>query len=349
MSTALDFGNNSRVTDFTTEVKHIDNQYSFVDRIIGFEERNTQHTNITFDITDKKTVIPKSNIRNAKDFTKGQQRSVQPISIFLDYIRGEDLITKSDFLDYRLPGTADQVDTLTAVRMDKFSGLVDNIENSIEYKRLSAITGTSYNAYGEVQADLYTATGTSQTSVDLLLGTASTDVGGLLNGAVRTMTENYRMGSRVSGSVVFCGNDLFDKLAAHDQVRESLVNYANPGEQLRNGNMTAEVFGSVGYFVYKSITFVNYNPSFNVLDANGDVTTTKVMSDDEGFMVPTGAAGMFQSYWGPSQEIDKVEGSRLHAREYISDDKETWKVIVENADLHFCNNPTAIIRLHTSN
>ncbi|MCP3674097.1 MAG: hypothetical protein GY829_06455, partial [Gammaproteobacteria bacterium] len=94
MSTALDFGNNSRVTDFTTEVKHIDNQYSFVDRIIGFEERNTQHTNITFDITDKKTVIPKSNIRNAKDFTKGQQRSVQPISIFLDYIREEDLITK---------------------------------------------------------------------------------------------------------------------------------------------------------------------------------------------------------------------------------------------------------------
>ena len=350
MSTSLDFSNNNRVTDFTTEVKLIDNQYSFVDRIINFTERNTQHTNITFDITDKQVVIPHSNTRGAKDFTRGQERSVKPISIFLDYIREEDLNTKNDFQDYRLPGTADTMDKLTAVRMDKFSGLVNNIENSIEYKRLSAITGTSYNAYGEVQADLYTATGTTQDTKDLVLGTAATDVGGLLNDAVRTMTSNYRMGSRVNAAVCFCSDTLFDAILKHEQVRESLVYDAATSGPLRNSNLESEIFGSVGYFTFKGILFVNYNPDFNVLDANGRaVTTVNAIAEGDGYLMPRGAAGMFDTYWGPSQELNKVEGSRVHAREYISDDKETWKVIVENADLHFCTNPKAIIRLFSSN
>lgn len=350
MATGLSFGNNNRTTDFTTEVERLDNEYDFVGQVLNFEERTTAHANITFDITDKKIVIPQGNKRGAGDFTKGQEKDVTPLNIFLDYIRQEDFITKNDFLDYRLPGTSAVMDNVTAVRLDKFSGLVNNVNNSIEYKRLSAVTGVSKDAYGNVQADLYTATGTSQTSVDLLLGTASTDVGGLLTGAIRTVGDNFRMGSRIPAMVCFCGDELFDKLLAHPQTVEALKYHAAPNEPLRNATGTSEVFGMVNNFTYKGIRFVNYNPSFNILDANGrDTTTTKAMADNEGFLVPAGVSDMFRTYWGPSQQLDAVAGSRIHAKEYISDDGETWKVIIENADLHFCTNPTAIVRLTTSN
>ena len=79
MATGLSFGNNNRTTDFTTEVERLDNEYDFVGQVLNFEERTTAHANITFDITDKKIVIPQGNKRGAGDFTKGQEKDVTVI------------------------------------------------------------------------------------------------------------------------------------------------------------------------------------------------------------------------------------------------------------------------------
>lgn len=352
MPSAMDLSNIHGITDWTEQVNRIDNMYDFTGQIANFVSRNTNSTNITFDLTDKNVIIPQSSQRGVKNFTKGREKTVKPVSIFLDYIREDDNITKNDFLDYRLPGTADQMDTLTAVRMDKLTGLQNNVTQAIEYQKLSAMTGVSKTAYGDTLFDGYAVTGNTQQSVDFLLGTNTTKVGLKLDQAVQLSASKYRTGAIMPSPIAIVGDTFFDNLITHASVEQAYEQYASSQEPLRNTQVQMQRFGSIRRFFYKSIWIYNYNPIFNILDtteSNFTTTTTKVIADNEGYLLPSVAPDFLRSYWGPSQKLTKEGGMPLHASEYLSNDEETWNMTVESAGLHFCTNPDAIVKLTTSN
>lgn len=230
--------------------------------------------------------------------------------------------------------------SLVASRMTGDTGIMAEIEFTFEHMRLGALKGEVKDADGSTLINWYDEFGISPPSpVNFALTTSSTDVRKKCADLVRLMARKSR-GAFTPGTTIhaLCGDEFYDALIQHPQVRETYLNY-NAAASLRESIVGSGQNGTFGSFNYGGITFHNYRGT--------DDGTRVAIDDNEARFFPVGARNIFQHVMAPGEFFDFVNtpGRRTYAMTIPDRDRNAWvRVEGYSYPLFVCRRPDLLMR-----
>lgn len=144
-------------------------------------------------------------------------------------------------------------------------------------------------------------------------------------------------GVSMTGLHAFVGDDFFDDLLTHPEVRETYKGM-NEAKILRDGYVGPNRSSaySFGIFEFGGIVFENYR---------GAVGTTSFIGSDECHIFPVGVSGLFQTRYAPADYMETVNtiGKRLYTKQTPwPNDKGTALDVQMNA-LSYATRPKVLI------
>jgi hypothetical protein len=205
-----------------------------------------------------------------------------------------------------------------------------------EYARVGAVKGIITYADGSTMS-LFTEFGVTQPDeVPFVLDAANP-----VDGALRNLCASiYRQVSDKLGGVpfshihAFVGNDFFDYLIKHKEVRATYLNQEAAGE-LRMGSVNANglVYGS---FMFGGIVWENYRGSYNGSPFFGATNAQ---------FVPVGVPNLFRTVYAPADYIETVNtvGKRLYAKQYPMENGKGVYYDAQMNSLSYCTRPEVLI------
>lgn len=208
-----------------------------------------------------------------------------------------------------------------------------DIELTQEHMRLGALQGKLLDADGStVIYDYFTEFGIAEPApVSFELDVATTDVAGIARNLSRSMARSSRGAMGMGASVhALCGDAFYDALIAHDQVRETYLNWSAASD-LRN----QAAFGS---FTYGGITWHNYRGT--------DDNSTVAIDPDESKFFPMGAQDVFSHVMAPADEFMPyvgAPGQNVYAMNIVDRDRQAWtRVEGYSYPLMMCKRPEVL-------
>lgn len=222
--------------------------------------------------------------------------------------------------------------------LEKLIAARTNLLATEEHARMGAIKGivtyadgSSLNLYDELDV-----TAPAKTWLDLS-NTAATD-GALrraCSGVVRKVMD--RLGAfPMSGVHAFCGDDFFDDLLTHPEVRET---YRGTSEAafLRSGLVDEKTPGAYAAFSFGGITFENYR-------GGADAT---FVEPTECRVFPLGVPDLFISAYAPADYLETVntEGERFTAKIRPMSNEKGANIDVQMNALQYCSRPELLFEL----
>ena len=210
-----------------------------------------------------------------------------------------------------------------------------NIQLTKEHMRLGAVQGIVVDADGSVIYDWAGELGqTIPTEIDFDLDAADPESGIIrkkCNQVSRSITRNLQgMGGGQVRIMGLCGDDFWDDMTAHPEVRETYLNTQEAAD-LREGNAWES-------FRYGSITFSNYRGT--------DDGSTVAVPPDKCKFFPVGA-GIFQRAQAPAETFDFVNtpGQDMYSWLVRDRDRNAWVDIeMYTYPLYVCVQPSALHR-----
>lgn len=171
-----------------------------------------------------------------------------------------------------------------------------------EYARMGSVKGIVVYPTGSVDADLnlFTEFGVSQpTEIDFDLDNASPVEGSFRKkcASVVRQEQDTLGGIPFTGIHVLCGDNFFDDVLSHKEVRETYKGW-NEAQILREGYIGPNR-GSYPIFEFGGLVWENYR---------GSVGGTGFIGTDKCQILPLGVPGLFKSIYGPSDLNPEVEG-----------------------------------------
>lgn len=184
-----------------------------------------------------------------------------------------------------------QVQTEVAARLQ---ALNDDLELTWEHHRLGAVQGLLLDADGSTLYNFFTEFGISQPNeldfaFDLFAAGELRPFieKNVVRAMIRASKGAMGTGSRIIG---LCGDDFWDALVNHAEVRQTYLNQVAAAE-LRDGT-------AFGTFQFAGVTWVNYR-------GTDDGTTVAIGAGKVKFF-PAGAGDLFQVAWAPAEFLDAV-------------------------------------------
>jgi len=338
-----DPSNINGLSDWTTEINEIDNQFGFIRANGDFNIKTTSQVSIIFDrISNEIRLIPASNPR-AKGSNVGKDRDVQQFAMALLYYSDDDYIDVQDIQGQRRPGDSDMEETFAAVRADKLMDLRLAHDQTDEYLRFEAMVGNIPAGAATGFTDMYDMFGLNKAAdftVDLALNTLDEQIS-LIK---RKSSAGYKAGSAMSGFDFYLDPALFDEIVANPEFRDVYNMYQNSGKQrLRDENVDYYKWGVVDNFEHRGVRFMAYNPSFTDADGN----EVKVLGAGQGIAVPSGTRDLFRGYWGPANKLSMANkgGAELFSFEQTEANDEGHTLETQARKLYWTTKPGAIIQL----
>ena len=211
------------------------------------------------------------------------------------------------------------------------------LDPTLEYHRVGALRGIIVNRDGSVLYNLFNEFGITQPETiafdfDNVTGTGRIRrLGDQANRAVMRRLG----GVGYSGLYAFVGDDFWDALVNHIEVRETYLGQAEASD-LRNGTVYS-------VFNYGGITWENYRGGIGGVDG---AEHTPFIPPNEAQFFPTGVPGLFRTVYGPADYIETVNtvGLPRYAKQFrMPNDKGIYLETQMNA-LSYCTRPTALVR-----
>jgi hypothetical protein len=210
-----------------------------------------------------------------------------------------------------------------------------DLELTMENLRLGAVQGLVVDADGSTIINWATALGqTIPNELDFDLDNANPASGAvrkLCNEVKRSVMRGLKgLGGNAVTIMGLCGDNFWDDLTAHKEVRETFLN-TQAAADLRGGN----AFDS---FSYGGITFVNYR-------GTDDGSTVGIGTDKCKFF-PVGA-GIFQMALSPGERFEFVNtlGQEVYAAIVLDNERNSWaKPEIYSYPLPVCTMPQALHR-----
>lgn len=234
-------------------------------------------------------------------------------------------------------GSSSELQQVQAEIARRLAGLQDDIDLTMEHMMLGAIQGIVLDADSSVLRNWYTEFGIAQPSeIDFALTTATTDVRGKCASVVRS-AQRAAQGAWLPGTqmIGLAGDDFFDKLIAHDKVRDTYLN-----QQAAAALRDPLAFES---FRFGGITFYNYRGT--------DDNSTVAIDSAKCKFFPLGARDVFQVAQSPAETFDFVNtpGQPSYAMLVPDRDRNAWiKPEVYAYPLHVCTRPGMLQRAKAS-
>ena len=334
-----DFSDSFKTTDFTTAITEVENQYGFINSQGMFDSYNTSEKAIAFDKDSSSITLLPQVSRTQKQPTTGHEHKVETFLLPLTYFKHLDSLTAEDIYRWRKPGSSDKetVERATAEKVTDMRYLADQMQ---EYLKLQALKGIFKTPDGAVVANMFTEFGIIQSTQSFALGTGTTDVNSVIANLKRTVKAGLKTSS-MSGIDVYCDESFFDKLVSHASMKSYYLNGDGASSRYRDNTSDYMQWGVMDMFVHKGVRFISYNPTFNLPTG----TTEDFLAADTAVAIPTGARGLYRSYFGPSNKLSAVgqPGQELYLRTYVDPRDEFVDFELEMAPLHFSTQPASIV------
>lgn len=313
------------------------NKLKFVPGRIGqlglFSETSVSTTTVL--IEEKNNVLtlvsptPRGGPGTTVDHGKRAMRSLN-----VPHFEINDSVMAESVQNLRSFGSETQVETVMKMIASQTAVHSQSLEATQEYSRVGALKGIVTYADGST-LDLFNAFGVTQLpeiGFDLA-NTAAAD--GTLRkrcaGVLRTVA-NALDGVPFSGLYAVCGDNFFDDLIGHKEVRETFKNQAEASE-LRQGYINGNGL-SYGAFTFGGILWENYR---------GAVNGTSFVNTDKCHIAPM-TQGLFRTVFAPADYNETVNtmGQRLYARQYPMQNGKGHHLDVQMNALNYCTRPGAL-------
>lgn len=244
-------------------------------------------------------------------------------------------ITASELAGIRAFGSETELKQLMAEIASRQQKMKNNMDLTFENWRLGCVQGIVLDADGSTIIDWASELGqTIPAEVDFDLDNAS-PVAGILRKrcttAIRTMTRALKgLGGNAVRFMALCGDDFWDDLIAHPEVRATYLNY----------QAAASLRDPVAWetFVFGGITWINYRGT--------DDGSTVAIGTDKAKFFPVGA-GIFQWAMAPGESFAELNqpGQEFSSMIVRDKDRDQWADIEMYAyPLPVCTMPSALYR-----
>lgn len=246
------------------------------------------------------------------------------------HLQLEDSIKADEVQNVRAFGGS-QLLGVQEVRDARLMKMSRSLDLTLEYHRLGAIQGLVLDADGTtVLDDLYDKFGIAEPSaIDLNLDATYNEgdpaaIKPVITGALRAV-DAVLGGLTPSGYLALCGDDLFDDLEGHPELRETLK-YQQGSQMREDGRRT---------FTYGGVTWENYRGSGAV-----------AIGTNEARLIPLGVPDLFQQLFAPADTMEAVntmgQVKYAMATPDPSGKNKSIELEAQSNPITFCTRPTAL-------
>ena len=146
---------------------------------------------------------------------------------------------------------------------------------------------------------------------------------------MREPTVNAPLAARI---IALCGDDFFDQLVNHAEVRQTYLNH-EAAAALREPT-------AFSTFRYAGVDWINYRGT--------DDGSTVAVTNDEAKFFPANAPGVFQVAWGPGEFMNTVNQPGVPIRPMVLPDPSGREAFVNievySYPLYLCTRPLVLRR-----
>lgn len=317
------------------------NNLKFVPGLLGAKGLFTQSSvaTTTVSIEEKDGVLflvsPTPRGGPGQTFEKPRRR-LRVMSV--PHFQIDDAVYAEEVQNVRPFGQETGLETVMAKVTERLQYASQSLEATLEYARVGAMKGIVRYADGS-ETDLFSEFGVSQIAeVDFNLDAAS-PAGGILRkqcAAVARLIAAEMNGVPFSGIYAICGDDFFDALISHVEVRNTYLNWQAAAD-LRSSYVGMPNNGlSFGTFEFGGIMWDNYR---------GQVGQQAFVDSTKCHIAPV-APSFFKTVVAPADYMETVNtlGQKLYTKQYpMPNDKGVSLESQMNA-ICYANRPRALIK-----
>ncbi len=325
----------------TTSLTDAINELKFKPGRIGemglFSDSGVDTTTIVIEKKgDILTIVPPTP-RGAPGTTIGKEKR-DLRSLIIPHFEINDAIYAEEVQGVRAFGTERQLETVMMKVGQRQQTHVINFAVTEEHARMGAVKGIVIYADGST-LNLFNEFGvTPEAEIDFDLDNAAP-----AEGAVRkkcaTLTRKMSDvlgGVAFTGIHAFVGDNFFDDLLSHPEVRETFKGWSE-AQILRDGYIGSNR-SSYGIFEFGGIVWENYR--------GANIGGNTFIESDKAHFFPTGVPGLFKTAYAPADYNDTVNtiGHRLYNKQYrMQNDKGVHLDTQMNA-LQYCTRPKVLMK-----
>lgn len=316
------------------------NKIKFVPGRIGamglFQESGVAATSVAIEEKDGILTLISPSARGAPGTTLTKNRRTLR-NVTVPHFEIMDSIMAEEVQGVRAWGSETDVEMVMGKVAERGAIHSQSLEATHEYSRIGAVKGTVTYA-DSTTLDLFALFGVSQIAErDWDLDAASPASGVLRKtcAAVIRQIATELDGIPFSGVHAMCGDNFFDDLIAHTEVRNTYLQQQE-ASQLRTGYIDGGAGGSYGSFNFGGITFENYR---------GSVGSTTFVNADKCHVFPTGVPGLFRTYYAPADYMETVNtnGQRLYLKQYEMANGKGVHLDSQMNSLDICTRPRTLL------
>ena len=316
------------------------NNLKFVPGRIGamglFQETGIATTSAAIEMKDGLLTLISPSARGGPGTTLDKnRRTLRNVSV--PHFEIMDAIMAEEVQGVRAWGSETDVEMVMSKVAERGAIHSQSLEATHEYSRIGAIKGTV--TYADATTldlfDLFDVTQITERDWDLDNASPASGVLRKTCAAVVRQLAGELDGVPFSGVHAFCGDNFFDDLIAHTEVRASYLQQQE-ASQLRTGYVDNGAGGSYGSFTFGGITWENYR---------GAVGGTSFINTDKCHIFPVGVPGLFRTYYAPADYVETVNtnGQRLYTKQYEMPNGKGVHLDTQMNALDICTRPRVLL------
>lgn len=258
-------------------------------------------------------------------------------SLIIPHFEINDAIYAEEVQNVRAFGQQRALETVMQKVGQRSAMHVNSFSATEEHARMGAVQGVVVYADGS-SLNLFTEFGVVQaTEIDFDLDAATPAEGALRKkcaGVVRQMIDLLG-GVPFTGIRAFCGDNFFDDLLSHKEVRETYKGW-NQAQILREGYIGPNR-STYGIFEFGDIVWENYR---------GSVGQSTYIDSNKCHLFPMGVPGLFRTTYAPAdyEETVNTMGERLYQRQYPMPNGKGRNLDVQMNALQYCTRPKVLLK-----
>lgn len=254
-----------------------------------------------------------------------------------------DTVFADSIQNIRAFGSETALEGLATKIMSRLATHTASMAATEEHTRMGAIKGIVSYADG-TELDLFSEFMVApEVTVDFELRQPSVD-GALREKCAAVVRRVAALLGGVShkGLHAFCGDDFFDVLLGHPEVRENYKGHSQAAI-LREGYVGPNR-STYGIFEFGGIVWENYRGA-SIPSAKGGAMQTFIGADDC-HIFPLGVPNLFTTTYGPADLLEAVnkKAERLYVRNYPDRDAKKRHLDVQMNALQLCTRPKVLIK-----
>ena len=287
-------------------------------------------------------IVPPSP-RGGPGFTIGyDKRDMRPLIV--PHFEIEDAVYADTVQNIRAFGDETTLETVVARVAQRLQIHSNSFAATEEHARMGAVRGIVTYADGST-LNLFNEFGVAAPAeIDFDLDNVNPAEGALRKAcaAITRRMSDALGGIPFNGIHALCGDNFFDDLLAHVEVRASYLGWS--GAQILRDGYVGPNRKSYGIFEFGGIVFENYRGA-TIPSAAKDGAPQTFISTDKMQAFPLGVPGLFKTVYAPADYVETVNtlGRRLYAKQYLMTNGKGIHLDTQMNALQYCSRPKVLV------